>query len=258
MTSSPAPESGSARKPDFGRRAATYDELRPADENWHEVYEALVREADLAGRRVLDVGAGTGRFAAALSAASKVWAVEPSPEMLEVARQRAPEVRFKAGSVEELPFKDDWFERATMWLVVHLVDRPRAFAELRRVLVPGGLLAIATFDPAYFDIFWLREYFPSMEAIDRARFPTTADLEAELGAAGFEPPRFVRISQRATISREHALDRIRGRHIATFDLIDEDEYAAGLRQAERDLPDRVGYRQEWLLAIAVVAVRPPG
>src|SRR6266536_111291 len=156
-----------ARRPDFGRRAATYDELRPADENWHEVYDALVREGDLAGRRVLDVGSGTGRFAAALAERARVWAVEPSPEMLEVARRRAPGVRFKAGSVEQLPFKDGWFERATMWLVVHLVDRPRAFAELRRVLVPSGRFAIATFDPSYFGVFWLRTYFPSLEAIDR-------------------------------------------------------------------------------------------
>src|SRR5919198_3691529 len=85
--------------PDFGRRAATYDELRPADENWREVYEALVREGDLAGRRVLDIGCGTGRFAAALSERAKVWGVDQSPEMLEVARTRAPGVRFKQASV---------------------------------------------------------------------------------------------------------------------------------------------------------------
>src|SRR6266581_626821 len=36
--------------PDFGRRAATYDELRPADENWWELYELLIREGDRRGR----------------------------------------------------------------------------------------------------------------------------------------------------------------------------------------------------------------
>src|SRR6266536_5390634 len=76
-------------KPDFGRRAVTYDELRPVDDDWREVCEALVREGDLAGRRVLDVGCGTGRFAAALTDRSRVWAVDPSPEMLEVARRGA-------------------------------------------------------------------------------------------------------------------------------------------------------------------------
>src|SRR2546421_5669988 len=132
MSSSPTPE------PDFGRRAATYDELRPTDENWWEVYEALVREGDLTGRRVLDVGCGTGRFVAALSDRAKVWGVDQSPQMLEVARARAPGVRFKQASVNALPFKDGWFERATMWLVPHLPDPPSAPWESPRGVGPGG------------------------------------------------------------------------------------------------------------------------
>src|ERR671932_2499139 len=98
MTSSPTP--------DFGRRAATYDELRPVDVNWWEIYEALVREGDLTGRRVLDVGSGTGNFAAALSERARVWGVDQSAQMLEVARLRAPGVRFKQANAYELPFKD--------------------------------------------------------------------------------------------------------------------------------------------------------
>lgn len=171
--------------------------------------------------------------------------------MLEVARGRVHGAGLKLGSAEELPFKDGWFERAAMWLVVHLVDRPRAFAELHRVLAPGGRLAIATFDPVHFDAFWLNELFPSLEEIDRARFPTAEQLEEELGAAGFGEVRLTRISQQASIDREGALERIRGKHISTFDLLDDDEYAAGLERAERDLPEQVDYRLEWLLAAAV-------
>jgi ubiquinone/menaquinone biosynthesis C-methylase UbiE len=245
MTSSPTP--------DFGRRASTYDSLRPTDENWWEVYEALVREGDLTGRRVLDVGCGTGRFAAALSERARVWGVDESPQMLEVARSRAPEVRFKEASAYALPFKEGWFERATMWLVVHLLDRPRAYIEIRRVLDPNGRIAVATFDPSYFRVFWFRDYFPSMEEIDLARFPTRDDFERELSAAGFGAPGFTRISQQATVTREVALERIRGRHIATFDLISDEEYLEGLEQAERELPEQVDYRQEWLIAVAEAA-----
>jgi SAM-dependent methyltransferase len=239
--------------PDFGRRAATYDELRPADENWWEVYEALVREGDLNGRRVLDVGCGTGRFAAALSERAKVWGIDESPQMLEVARERAPDVRFKVASAYSLPFKDGWFERATMWLVIHLLDRPRALREIRRVLGAGGRIAVATFDPSYFGLFWFRDYFPSMEEIDRVRFPTRDDFHAELTAASFDAPSFTRISQEATVAREVALERIRGRHIATFDLISDEEWRSGVERAERDLPARVDYRQEWLVAVAELA-----
>jgi ubiquinone/menaquinone biosynthesis C-methylase UbiE len=226
------------------------------DDTWREVFATLVREGDLVGCRVLDVGCGTGRLAAALAASSKVWAVDPSPEMLEVARRRAPSVRFKQGPAEALPFKDGWFERATMWLVAHLVDRSAAFAEIRRVLAAGGRIAIATFDPSYFGVFWLREYFPSMEALDRARFPASDDLAEELPAAGFNPPRFTRLSRRGTLSRQDALRKIRGRHIATFDLISDEEYARGLVRAERELPERVEYPEEWLIAVAEASVRP--
>jgi SAM-dependent methyltransferase len=210
-----------------------------------------VVEGDLTGRRVLEVGCGTGRFLAALEGRAKAWGVDPSPEMLEVARGRVQGAGLKLGSAEELPFKDGWFERAVMWLVIHLVDRPRAFAELHRVLSPGGRFAIATFDPVHFDAFWLNALFPSLEAIDRARFPTAEQLETGLIAADFGDVRLTRISQASSIDREGALERIRGKHISTFDLLEDDEYAAGLERAERELPERVDYRLEWLLAAAV-------
>jgi len=138
-----------------------------------------------------------------------------------------------------------------MWLVAHLVDRPRAFVEAARVLEPTGRFAVATFDPSYFDEFWLNELFPSMEAADRARFPTADELTAEL--AGFAEVGVTRLSQTGSLTRETALERIRGKHISTFDLISDEEYDAGLERAERELPERVDYRVEWLVAVAVRA-----
>ena len=171
---SPSPRRSST-KPDFGRVAGRYDELRPADENWWELFELLVREGDLVGRRVLDIGCGTGRAAAALAErGSRVWGVEPEPEMAARARERLSTV--KVAPAERLPFKDGWFDRALMWLVVHLVDRPRALAEAWRVLAPDGRLAIATFHWDYFDDHWLGAFFPSLEQIDRAQFSRTEDL----------------------------------------------------------------------------------
>lgn len=238
---------------DFAGRAAEYDRLRPLDESWWNVFERLVEAADLRGQRVLDLGCGTGRLAAALAerALARVWALDAEPRMVEVARGAVPAgVGVRQGRAEELPFKDGWFDRVVAWLVVQHVDRARAFAEARRVLVPGGKLALVTFDPARFGEHWLIRWFPSMERIDRERFPSVQQLETELPAAGFAPPVFVRVDETRTITREDALERIRGRHVSTFDLIEPEEYAEGLARAERELPPAVEVFREGLLVVA--------
>lgn len=225
--------------------------MRPQDEHWWELYELVVREADLRGRRVLDAGCGTGRFAAALAPDARVWGIDASAEMLAIARERVlPNVRLKLARAEEPPFKNGWFERVVYWLVIHLLDRPAAFRAAHRLLSPGGLACAVTFDSSYFSGFWLSRYFPRFEEIDRARFPTAAELEAELREAGFDSVRLVRHRQHDRIDRETALRKIAGRHISTFDLLDEEEYERGRAMAERDLPQHVDVDVDWLIAIA--------
>ena len=210
-----------------------------------------MREGDLRGRRVLDAGCGTGRFLAALAPEARVWGIDASKEMLAVARARLPRsVRLKQARAEAPPFRDRWFDRVVFWLVIHLLDRPAAFAAAHRLLGAGGRACIVTFDLAHFESYWANRFFPSFEALDRARFPAARELEAELIGAGFTDVRLVRHTQRETIDRETALAKLRGRHISTFDLLEPAEYAAGLAQAEAELPAQVATALHWLVAIA--------
>ena len=203
---------------------------------------------------MLDVGCGTGRWSEALAErGARVWGVDPSPEMVAVARRRG--VNAKVASVESLPFKDGWFERALLVLVIHVVDRPRALGELHRVLSDDGRLAIATFDHRHFDEYYLNPCFPTLAEIDRGRFPTGDELESELRVAGFEP-RTIPVRQASVVSRESVLERIRGRFISTLQLLDEDDYADGLARAERDLPESVEAVQHLLAVVADVVRRP--
>jgi hypothetical protein len=136
-----------------------------------------------------------------------------------------------------------------LWLVLHLVDRPVVLAETRRVLGDDGCVAVVSFDESHFDAYWLNGYLPSLERVDRARFPTREELVAELRAAGFADVETTRLDQRATLSREDALLRLCERHISTFDLIDEDEIDRGLAAAMRTLPETVEYDLRWLIAV---------
>jgi ubiquinone/menaquinone biosynthesis C-methylase UbiE len=200
---------------------------------------------------VLDVGCGTGRFAAALAREAKVWGIDASSEMLAVARSRVPAtVRLKQAPAEHPPFRDGWFDRVVYWLVIHLLDRPAAFRAAHRLLGDAGRCCIATFDEAHFANYWAARFFPRLEELDRAAFPTAIELERELQDAGFSSVRLLRRVHRDRLDRETALAKIRGRHISTYDRLEPDEYAAGLRRAEAELPAAVDTSLHWLIAFA--------
>jgi SAM-dependent methyltransferase len=243
MTSAPA-DGG------FDRCAARYDELRPVDANWWELFELLVELGELRGVRVLEIGAGTGRLAQALEegALARVWAVDASAEM--VGRAKSLGVNARVARAEALPFKRGWFDAAVMRMSLHLLDRPRALSEVARILAPAGRLAVATEDPARFDDVWFARWFPSVPELDGARFPDEPTLRAELAAAGLSDVRVEHLTQARRISREHALDVIRSKAFSTFELLPPEEYAEGLARAESEAPEPVEYEFHWLVAVA--------
>lgn len=115
---------------------------------------ALVAEAGpLAGRRVLDVAAGTGNVAVlAAAAGAQVTASDSSPRMVELGRQRTgDEVRWLEGDAEDLPLSDGSFDVVLSSFGMIFAPRPEvAVAQARRVLVPGGVLALTTWSMGSF------------------------------------------------------------------------------------------------------------
>jgi ubiquinone/menaquinone biosynthesis C-methylase UbiE len=235
----------------FNAVAEGYDELR-VPPGLTILHDTLVREGKLAGKRVLDIGCGTGAALAVLAEHFEctVAGVDPSTGMLEQARRKLPDADLRQGVAEDLPFRDEAFDAALMMTVVQHVDRSRAFPETRRVLANGGRFVIATPDPAMFPRAWMAPLFPSYVDIEQRRFPDAETLDAEFDGAGFSNVRCVFLSVQRRFTREHALERLRRRYASTFDHMSDAEYREGLARAERDLPDPVEYVLEWLIAVA--------
>jgi len=133
--------------------ARTYDDIaphydkamRPLD-RW---FLARLRAATLRclpeGARLLELGAGTGVNFVFYPTIARGVATEPSSGMLGIARAkiRPKNVRLIQSSAEHLPFKNNSFDAAFATLVFCSLARPAdAFAELRRVVKPGGTVIL--------------------------------------------------------------------------------------------------------------------
>jgi demethylmenaquinone methyltransferase/2-methoxy-6-polyprenyl-1,4-benzoquinol methylase len=131
----------------FDRIAPVYDAMNRVmtmglDLRWRRLgARAVVRPGD----SVLDAACGTGDFAVADvgAGAARVVGLDFSPRMLERARRKAPQVEWVEGDLLALPFADATFDAATVGFGVrNVADLELALRELRRVLRPGGRVAI--------------------------------------------------------------------------------------------------------------------
>lgn len=164
--------------PDYGNQARRYDETRGASPSvLGPLRDAL---AGSTGRRLLDVGGGTGNYAAALREDGWVPLVcDRSPEML--ARAAAKGLETLEADAQHLPFDDASFDAVMCVSMLHHVDDPsRALAEQRRVLRPGGRGVLMAFAREDIEHAWYHDYFPSTRAWMDASHPRVADLMAWL------------------------------------------------------------------------------
>lgn len=240
----------------FDRLAPRYSELRASDADVDPVTEAVAEIGSLRGCRVLDVGCGPGTVLRQLTRAYDVDGVglDASAGMIAAARREAPEVReFHHGRAEDLPFDDGEFDAVLMRMVVHHLEREKAFAETRRVLRGGGRFLITTSDPDAIGTFWLGAYFPSAAEIDRARFPSGETLRRELEARDFVDIQVLPFALARRFDRDSALEKLRARAYSTLALISDEEYEAGIAAAEASLAAVTEYQ---LRLLNVVAVRP--
>jgi demethylmenaquinone methyltransferase/2-methoxy-6-polyprenyl-1,4-benzoquinol methylase len=190
----------------FDRIAPVYDVMNRAitaglDGRWRRL---AARAAVAPGDRVLDACCGTGDLALAAAAeGGEVTGLDFSPAMLERAARKSAEIEWVQGDLLALPFEDGSFDAVTVGFGVrHAEDLDAALRELRRVLRPGGRLALldivrpkgllAPFYGVWFDrlIPLAGKVVPGGVAYTYLpasvrRFPGPNELEERMRAAGF-------------------------------------------------------------------------
>jgi len=196
----------------FDRIAPVYDAMNRVmtaglDRRWRRL---AVEQAVRPGDRVLDACCGTGDLALAARrhGAREVVGLDFSERMLERARRKEPAIEWLRGDLLALPFEDASFDAATVGFGIRNVDDLEGgLRELRRVLRPGGRLAIleiatprgplAPFYRVWFDrvVPALGRVLPGGDAYTYLpasvrRFPPPEELARLLAENGFSEVRF--------------------------------------------------------------------
>ncbi len=202
----------------FGRIVPRYDRMNRLmsfgmDVGWRR---AAVRAVEPAGKRILDLGTGTGDLARALArgGAASVCGADFTPAMLHAASRRdAGPFAWIAADAHHLPFADGSFDALTNAFVLrNLVDLPLAFREMARVLLAGGRAVCLDMTPPPPGIFsaayrlYFNRIMPPIAGLlsgDRAAyrylpnsltgFPGADALSQMLRDAGFRDARYRRL-----------------------------------------------------------------
>jgi SAM-dependent methyltransferase len=208
----------------FASVADVYERGRP--EYTPAVIGATAAELSLTpGDPVLDLAAGTGKLTRALLAFGlDVVAVEPQGPLREKLIERIGRDRVRDGLAEAIPLEEGTMRAVTVADAFHWFDRERALAEIRRVLRPGGGLAVINTVPDWSGASWSHELGSLIHASrpEHPHFDGPPWQDAVRAAGGWSEPREIRITANRPADPARIVD-----HLASMSWI------AGMPPAER-------------------------
>jgi ubiquinone/menaquinone biosynthesis C-methylase UbiE len=228
---------------DYDRIAVTYNQR--FDENARsgtsEALLEIARQLEDGLRRaprVLEVGCGTGKWLADLSpVAGAAYGLDLSAGMLRQAQERGAALRLVRGRAGRLPFAAASFDLVYCVNAIHHFARPRAWlAEARRLLRPGGRLAVIGMDPhGRRESWYVYRYFEGVYATDLRRFPSWGAVQTWMGEEGLQDVTRRQVERIWSPKTGRAvLDDpfIRPASCSQLALLSEEAYQAGLCRIE--------------------------
>ncbi len=201
------------------------------------------------GHRVLDVACGTGvltrEVAKRVKPQGATAGVDRNPGMIAVAHRKAPEIDWREGRAEELPFPDQAFDAVvSQFGLMFFEDRVGALKEMWRVLRPGGRLAVAVWDtlehvPGYASMVALLERLFGESIANELRTPYSMGQPDELKSlfeqAGIPDVSIRTLDQMARFPSVEAWVDLDVKGWTLGDLIDDAQHQTLLREAEMEM-----------------------
>ena len=206
--------------------------------------DVLATLADRLGRRVVavDLGCGTGNYLKAqleTGPGDIEWhGIDPSPEMLDVAREKVTGVRLIEGTAEALPFENGSVDYLYTSFTFHHFEKAMALDEALRVLADGGMLRIVNISPERTPDWWPSYFFPEAAEIDRRRFWSERQMFAALEERGFQVD--LRMEYRRHYQpKSRILSDALNRSMSQLAMLDDAAYERGLQRIRADSRKRV-------------------
>ncbi|MCK4667650.1 class I SAM-dependent methyltransferase [Candidatus Dependentiae bacterium] len=219
---------------DYSKIADKYDGNRiRQDLKTDETLLKFLKDSKNQDFNILDLGCGTGNYLKVHTELLKSYNInwyglDLSEDMLRVAKQKVPEVKFYNGSASVLPYINDKFDYIVNNFAFHHFDKKlKALKEVTRCLKSNGVFRLKDIDPYKMPGWWVYKYFPSTYQIDTDRFWESNRILTILKDLGFKVEINVEQNECET-ELEQIIQDTENRDISELTLITEEEYIKGL------------------------------
>lgn len=171
---------------DYDKIGTGYNLTRKADT--YLVEELLYHLKPTKNGNYLDIGCGTGNYTNEFQKKGYQFiGIDPSKQMLEIAKLRNNKIEWKLGSAENIDLPSNFIDGIIGCLTIHhWTNLNLGFSELYKVLKPNGRIVIFTASPKQMNGYWLNHYFPKMLSDSIIKMPSLERIKKACLINGIE------------------------------------------------------------------------